>query len=81
MVVIWVLVGGRGTLWGAILGTVVVQYLTSLLGEAGATYTTVALGSVLVAIVLLFRRGLAPALVEAGVRVLRLRSQAPAKPG
>jgi branched-chain amino acid transport system permease protein len=81
VVVIWVLVGGRGTLWGAILGTVVVQYLTSLLGEAGATYTTVALGSALVAIVLLFRGGLAPALVEAVVRVLRLRSEAPAKPG
>jgi ABC-type branched-subunit amino acid transport system permease subunit len=64
VVVIWVLVGGRGTLWGAIVGTVVVQYLTSLLGEAGATYTTIALGSTLVAIVLLFSRGLGPALME-----------------
>lgn len=64
VVVIWVLVGGRGTLWGAILGTVVVQYLTSLLGQAGATYTTVLLGTILVVIVLLFRRGLAPALLQ-----------------
>ena len=29
LVVIWVMVGGRGTLYGAVLGTVVVQYLTS----------------------------------------------------
>jgi branched-chain amino acid transport system permease protein len=74
VVVIWVLAGGRGTLWGAILGTVVVQYLASLLGQAGATYTTIALGSALVAIVLLFRRGLAPALMEGVAQVARRRS-------
>jgi ABC-type branched-subunit amino acid transport system permease subunit len=74
VVVIWVLVGGRGTLWGAILGAFVVQYATSLLGQAGATYTTVLLGSLLVAIVLLFRRGLAPALTQALGYVVRLRS-------
>jgi ABC-type branched-subunit amino acid transport system permease subunit len=71
LVVIWVLVGGRGTLWGAILGTVVVQYLTSLLGEAGATYTTIVLGSMLVAIVLLFRRGLAPAVIDGAAEIAR----------
>jgi len=76
VVVIWVLVGGRGTLWGAILGTVVVQYLTSLLGQAGATYTTVLLGSILVVIVLLFRRGLAAALVQGVVYVVRLGTAA-----
>jgi branched-chain amino acid transport system permease protein len=74
VVVIWVLVGGRGTLWGAVLGAFVVQYLTSLLGEAGATYTTIVLGSMLVAIVLLFRRGLAPALMEGIAQIVRLRA-------
>ena len=72
VVVIWVLVGGRGTLWGAILGTVVVQYLTSRLGQFGATYTTVLLGTILVIIVLLFRRGLAPALTQGIAHVARL---------
>jgi branched-chain amino acid transport system permease protein len=71
VVVIWVLVGGRGSLWGAILGAVVVQYLASLLGQAGATYTTVVLGSVLVALVLVFRQGLAPAALQLGAFVLR----------
>jgi ABC-type branched-subunit amino acid transport system permease subunit len=74
VVVIWVLVGGRGTLWGVILGTFVVQYLTSLLGQAGATYTTVVLGSLLVAIVMLFRRGMAPALAQGIGYVIRLPS-------
>jgi len=76
LVVIWVLVGGRGTLWGPILGTFVVQYLTSRLGTAGASYTTIALGGVLVGVVLLFRRGLAPALSEGIGRLLRLGTAA-----
>jgi branched-chain amino acid transport system permease protein len=71
LVVIWVLVGGRGTLWGAILGTVVVQYLTGVLGGAGSTYTTIVLGGVLVVIVLLFPRGLTPALSEGVVKLAR----------
>src|SRR4029453_5106072 len=72
VVVIWVLVGGRGTLGGAILGTFVVQYPTSKLGQAGATYTPVLLGTVLVAIVLIFRRGLAPALAQGAAYITRI---------
>jgi branched-chain amino acid transport system permease protein len=76
LVVIWVLVGGRGTLWGAILGAVVVQYLTGVLGGAGSTYTAVVLGSILVVIVLLFPRGLTPALTDALIKLAR-RSSTP----
>jgi branched-chain amino acid transport system permease protein len=71
LVVIWVLVGGRGTLWGAILGTIVVQYLTGVLGGAGSTYTAIVLGGVLVVIVLLFPRGLTPALTEGVIKLAR----------
>jgi ABC-type branched-subunit amino acid transport system permease subunit len=62
LVVIWVLVGGRGTLYGAVLGAVAVQFLSSYLGAAGSSYTTLLLGSVLLIIVLFFKEGLAPAL-------------------
>jgi branched-chain amino acid transport system permease protein len=62
LVVIWVLVGGRGTLYGAVLGAVAVQFLSSYLGAAGSTYTTVMLGAALLIIVLFFKDGLAPAL-------------------
>jgi branched-chain amino acid transport system permease protein len=62
LVVIWVLVGGRGTLYGAILGAVAVQALSSYLGAAGSAYTTLLLGTALLAIVLFFKEGLAPAL-------------------
>jgi ABC-type branched-subunit amino acid transport system permease subunit len=62
LVVIWVLVGGRGTLYGAVLGAVAVQFLSSYLGAAGSTYTTLLLGVALLGIVLFFKEGLAPAL-------------------
>jgi branched-chain amino acid transport system permease protein len=62
LVVIWVLVGGRGTLYGAVLGAVAVQFLSSYLGAAGSTYTTLLLGVALLVIVLFFKEGLAPAL-------------------
>ena len=62
LVVIWVLVGGRGTLYGAVLGAVAVQFLSSYLGAAGSTYTTLLLGTALLVIVLFFKEGLAPAL-------------------
>ena len=63
-VVIWVLVGGRGSLYGAIVGALLVQALTQYLGSIGTAYTTLALGSILVVFVLLLRRGLLPTIVR-----------------
>jgi ABC-type branched-subunit amino acid transport system permease subunit len=63
-VVIWVLVGGRGSLYGAIVGALVVQAMTQYLGSIGTAYTTLALGSILVVFVLLMPRGLLPAIVR-----------------
>lgn len=60
-VVIWVLVGGRGSLYGAVLGALMVQALTQYLGSFGSIYTTLALGTLLVLFVLLLRDGLLPA--------------------
>jgi len=77
LVVIWVMVGGRGTLYGAVVGTLGVQSLTNYLGTASVTYTTVALGAVLVVIVLLFPRGLVPAIEDAARRVSGRRPPAP----
>jgi len=77
LVVIWVMVGGRSTLYGAVVGTLVVQSLTNYLGTASVTYTTVALGTALVVIVLLFPRGLVPAIEGAVRRVSGRRPPAP----
>jgi urea transport system permease protein len=60
-VVIWVLVGGRGSLYGAVIGALLVQIVTQYLGSFGTAYTTLALGVLLVSFVLLLRQGLLPA--------------------
>ena len=71
-IIIWVIVGGRGTLIGPILGCVGIQWLTAALGAnapSGATAWTALLGNVplilgaiLVAFVLLVPKGLVPTL-------------------
>jgi ABC-type branched-subunit amino acid transport system permease subunit len=65
-VVIWVLVGGRGLLYGAVIGALLVQSLTQHLGAIGTVYTTLALGGLMIVFVLLLGEGLLPS-------VLRLR--------
>ncbi len=61
-VIIWVIVGGKSTLIGPIVGTGIIQYLTSWLGTQGVGQVTLVLGVVLVVFVLLFKEGLVPTL-------------------
>lgn len=63
-VVIWVIVGGKSTLLGPILGTALVQQLTAWLGTQGVGQVTLILGLVLMLFVLAFREGLLPALLS-----------------
>jgi ABC-type branched-subunit amino acid transport system permease subunit len=69
-VVIWVLVGGRGSLYGAVVGALLVQAMTEYLGSIGTVYTTLALGSLLVVFVLLLRHGLLPAIARGVTAVI-----------
>jgi len=71
-IVIYAIVGGRSTLVGPILGTGIVQYLTSWLGTAGVGQVTVILGGVLIVFVMLFPRGILPTLGDLVLRLLRL---------
>lgn len=64
-VVIWVIVGGRSTLIGPIIGTGVVQYLSNWLGTVGVGQVTLVLGFVLILFVLVFPRGLLPTIGDA----------------
>jgi branched-chain amino acid transport system permease protein len=59
-VVIWVIVGGRSTLVGPIVGTSVVQYLTTLLGTAAVGQVNLVLGLILMVVVLLLQQGIVP---------------------
>jgi ABC-type branched-subunit amino acid transport system permease subunit len=69
--IIWILVGGLGTLSGAILGTVLIQYLTTWLGQTKALPAmlglskidpSLVLGVILILFVLLVPSGLIPTL-------------------
>lgn len=70
-VIIWILVGGLGTLGGAVIGTVLIQYLTTWLGQTKALPAmlglskidpSLVLGIVLILFVLLVPSGLLPTL-------------------
>ncbi len=78
-VLIYVLVGGLGTLLGPILGAVGIQYLISLIGTQEAVNANLVLGVVLVVFVLLVPQGLIPVVQALFRRVPGLHGGRPAK--
>lgn len=78
-IIIWVIVGGLGTLVGPVVGCFAIQWLTSQVGNQQTLNANLVLGAVLVVFVLLVPRGIVPTLgdwIEAGWRRLR-RGAAP----
>ncbi len=59
-IIIWVLVGGLGTLSGAVLGCLLVQTVITWLGEHQLADTNLVLGAGFMLLVLFARRGLIP---------------------
>jgi urea transport system permease protein len=57
-VVIWVAFGGRGTLWGAVLGAVSINWLRSVLTATYPTFWPIILGGLFVAVIMFFPQGL-----------------------
>ncbi len=84
-IIIWVIVGGRGTLIGPIVGCIGIQWLTTALGAnqpAGSDWWSkilanapLILGIILVAFVLLVPKGLVPTLGDLGQWLLRSRTR------
>jgi ABC-type branched-subunit amino acid transport system permease subunit len=73
-IIIWVIVGGLGTLIGPIVGCVAIQWLTSQIGTQQAFNSNLVLGAILVVFVLLVPRGIVPTigdLIDAAWRRLR----------
>ena len=60
-VVIWVIVGGKSTLIGPIIGTAAIEYMTSWMGkQPWVGQVTLYLGPVLIMFVMVFKEGILP---------------------
>ncbi|UCD68098.1 MAG: ATP-binding cassette domain-containing protein [Betaproteobacteria bacterium] len=64
LVVIWVMVGGRGSLVGAFVGVAVVQWISDQADKIVAQQTPLILGIMLLAMVLAFPGGIVPAITR-----------------
>lgn len=60
--IVWVMFGGLGTLVGPVLGCIVLQALTTWLGQAKLIDPNIVLGVIFIAAVLLLPQGVVPAL-------------------
>ena len=80
LTIIWVIVGGRGTLIGPILGAFGLFYLTSALGTQSTFNNNLVLGIILIVFVLLVPKGVIPSVEEwmkarRNRRALRIRER------
>jgi ABC-type branched-subunit amino acid transport system permease subunit len=71
-ILIWVIVGGRRSLVGPIIGCGLIQYLTAALGTAAVGQVTVVLGFILMVAVLVFPGGILQGVADAGQALRRL---------
>jgi len=79
-IIIWVIVGGLGTLIGPVVGCVLIQWITTQIGTQQAFNSNLVLGAFLVLFVLLVPKGLVPALGEV-MRKLWTRKPRDSQPG
>ena len=67
-IIIWVIVGGLGTLVGPIIGCLIMQYLATTLGTQQLANTNLIFGIIFLGFVLLVPRGIVPSLRRLGAR-------------
>ena len=62
--IIWIMVGGLGTLIGAVVGAFAIQWLTTWLGTSKLVDPNIFLGTVFIVFVLLVPNGIQPKLLD-----------------
>lgn len=77
-VIIWVLVGGLGTLWGPMLGAVLLGALKGFLGSQQLLDNAVVMGVLLIGVVLFLPNGVLPALTRTWTAYRNRPAQSPA---
>jgi branched-chain amino acid transport system permease protein len=68
-IIIWILVGGLGTLIGPVIGSIIIQTLVTWLGAVKFADTNIVLGVLFVAFVLFVPKGLIPAIHDLANRL------------
>jgi len=69
-IIIWITVGGLGTLLGPVVGCVLIEYIDAYIGSQQAMNSNLVLGIVLLVFVLLLPKGIVPALRDLLVRLV-----------
>ena len=73
-IIIWVIVGGLGTLVGPVVGCVAIQWLTTQIGTQQTINSNLVLGAILVVFVLMVPKGIVPGVGSLGAALVsRLR--------
>jgi branched-chain amino acid transport system permease protein len=73
-VIVWVAVGGRGTLVGPVIGAVVVIRLQNEISSISLSLWPIAIGAFFIALVFLFPEGLLPFVTRSIARLVRRRA-------
>ncbi|WP_250535173.1 branched-chain amino acid ABC transporter permease [Caballeronia sp. AZ10_KS36] len=68
-IIIWVIVGGLGTLVGPVVGCVAIQWLTTQIGTQQTINSNLVLGAILVVFVLMVPKGIVPSIGDLGMRL------------
>lgn len=63
-IIIWVIIGGRGTLIGPVIGCLLMQWMVTAIGGQQTLDANFILGAVLIVFVLLVPKGIAPTVVD-----------------
>jgi len=79
-VVLWTLVGGRGTIVGPVIGAMSINFASATLADVWLQYWTLATGLIFVAVVVVMPHGLVPSAQRLAGRPARRRQQPTLRP-
>lgn len=79
-IIIWVIIGGRGTLIGPVIGCLLMQWMVTEIGAQQTLDANFILGTILVLFVLLVPKGIAPTLRDLVLSCMTQTKTAPPKP-
>ena len=79
-VVLWTLVGGRGTIVGPVIGAIAINFASATLADVWLQYWTLATGLIFVAVVVVMPHGLVPSAQRLAGRPARRRQQPVLRP-